>query len=153
MNKYAPLLFIIFSVFFASISVSAQNWQYDLNEALALAKDKDQKIVLFFTGSDWCPPCIKLEKNVLSTEAFADFTNQKYVWLRADFPRRRKNKISQEQKKKNKELAKRYNKKMVFPVILVLNKKGVVLGATGFRRDLDVHGYISLLKSFDSFDR
>ncbi len=150
MNKYSPILFIIFSVF-SFYSIYAQDWKYDLDEALALAKQKDQKIVLFFTGSDWCPPCIKLEKKVLSSKEFEDFADQKYVWLKADFPKRRKNKISKEQKEKNKALAKRYNRRMVFPVILILNKNGVVLGATGYRRDLDVHGYISLLTSFDSF--
>ncbi len=133
--------------------ISAQDWKYDLDEALTLAKEKDQKIVLFFTGSDWCPPCIKLDKNVLSSDKFAAFAEEKYVWLKADFPRRKKNRISKEQRNKNKKLADRYNKKMVFPVILVLNKEGLVLGATGYRRDLDVNGYISLLTTFDSFDR
>lgn len=152
MNKLAPLVFIFSFVLFIS-KISAQDWKYDLDEALASAKEKDQKIVLFFTGSDWCPPCIKLEKNVLSSQDFETFAEQKYVWLKADFPRRRKNRISQEQKKKNKELAKQYNRRLVFPVILILNKEGTVLGATGYRRDLDVDGYISLLTSFDSFDR
>ncbi|GAA4278798.1 thioredoxin family protein [Aquimarina mytili] len=150
MNKLAPFIVVIFSMFSFSIA-SAQDWQYDLDGALALAKEKDQKVVLFFTGSDWCPPCIKLEKNVLSSNEFSEFADQKYVWLKADFPRRKKNKISKEQKKKNKALADRYNKRMVFPVILILNKEGLVLGATGYRRDLDVKGYISLLTSFDSF--
>ncbi len=152
MNKLAPLLVTMFSVLFYA-NINAQEWKYDLDEALTLAKEKDQKIVLFFTGSDWCPPCIKLEKNVLSSKEFAAFAQQKYVWLKADFPRRKRNRISKEQRIKNKKLANRYNKKMVFPVILVLNKEGVVLGATGYRRDLDVNGYISLLTTFDSFGR
>lgn len=151
MNRLAPIVVVTFIVLFSQ-NLKAQDWTYDLDEALALAKEKDQKIVLFFTGSDWCPPCIKLERNLLSHEEFAAFTHQKYVWLRADFPRRKKNKISQEQKNKNKELAKRYNKKKQFPAILILNKEGVVLGATGYRNDLNVQGYISLLTSFDSFD-
>ncbi len=150
MKRLAPILLVAFVMLFSQ-NLKAQDWKYDLNEALALAKEKDQKIVLFFTGSDWCPPCVKLERNLLSSEEFAAFTHQKYVWLRADFPRRKKNRISQEQKNKNKELAKRYNKKKQFPAILILNKEGVVLGATGYRRDLDVQGYISLLTSFDSF--
>ncbi len=152
MNTIAPRILIFLSILLCN-PLMAQDWKYDLNEALTSAKEKDQKIVLFFTGSDWCPPCIKLERNVLSSKEFAAFADQKYVWLKADFPRRKKNKISQEQKKKNKALAKQYNKRLVFPVILVLNNDGVVLGATGYRRDLDVNGYISLLTSFDSFDR
>ncbi len=152
MNRLAPLMIAFFCVFFSNSTI-AQDWKYDLDEALALAKEKNQKIVLFFTGSDWCPPCIKLEKYILSSNEFAKFATQKYVWVKADFPRRKKNRISKEQKIKNKKLADRYNKKMIFPVILVLNKEGVVLGATGYRRDLDVQGYISLLTTFDSFGR
>ncbi|MEW7291965.1 thioredoxin family protein [Aquimarina sp. 2304DJ70-9] len=152
MNKFAPFIIVAFALL-CNLTLSAQDWQYDLDDALAIAKEKDQKIVLFFTGSDWCPPCIKLEKNVLSSNEFSAFADQKYVWLKADFPRRKKNRISKEQKKKNLALADRYNKRLVFPVILVLNKNGVVLGATGYRRDLDVKGYISLLTTFDSFGR
>ncbi|GAA4271712.1 thioredoxin family protein [Aquimarina gracilis] len=150
MNIRAPFIVMLFSVLFLN-NLAAQDWKYDLDEALTLAKEKDQKVVLFFTGSDWCPPCIKLEKHVLSSDKFANFAQQKYVWLKADFPRRKKNRIPKEQKIKNKKLADRYNKKMIFPVILVLNKEGVVLGATGYRRDLDVEGYISLLRTFDTF--
>ncbi len=152
MKKLAPKLLMLFFLTFSSV-IYAQDWKYDLEEALAIAKEKDQKIVLFFTGSDWCPPCIKLERNLLTTEKFADFTYEKYVWLRADFPRRKKNRLSPEQRSKNKELAKRYNKRKSFPAILILNKEGVVLGATGYRSDLDVQGYIDLLTSFDSFGR
>ncbi|KZS42222.1 hypothetical protein AWE51_01910 [Aquimarina aggregata] len=152
MNRLAPLLFIFLCLFFTYNS-AAQDWKYDLEEAKDLAKEKDQKIVLFFTGSDWCPPCIKLERNVLSSKEFEEFAKQKYVWLKADFPRRRKNKssISSDQKRKNAALAKQYNKRKLFPAILILNKEGMVLGATGYRNDLDVHGYISLLTSFDAF--
>ncbi len=152
MSKLAPKITVLFLLFFG-FSTIAQDWKYDLEESLSLAKEKDQKIVLFFTGSDWCPPCIKLEKYVLSSEKFKSFAKQKYVWLKADFPRRKKNKISKEQKQKNKKLASRYNKKLIFPAILILNKEGLVLGTTGFRSDLDVDGYISLLTSFDSFDQ
>ncbi len=151
MNKIAPLLLVCFTILISSKSF-AQDWKYDFDEAIALANKKDQKIVLFFTGSDWCPPCIKLERNILSSEKFDAFADQKYVWLKADFPKRKKNRISKVQKEKNERLAAKYNKRMVFPAILILNKKGVVLGATGYRRDLDVDGYISLLTSFDSFD-
>ncbi len=150
MNKLAPSIVFFFVMLFSNV-ISAQDWMHDYDKALAMAKEKDQKIVLFFTGSDWCPPCIKLERNVLSSEEFSAFADKKYVWLKADFPKRKKNKLTKEQKLKNKALADRYNKRRVFPVILVLNKDGVVLGATGYRRDLDVKGYISLLTSFDSF--
>ena len=66
--------------------------------------------------------------------------------------KRKKNKISKEQQRKNEELADKYNKRWVFPVILVLNPEGNVLGAVGYRRKMSAQDYIDLLTSFDSFD-
>ncbi|KAA1245520.1 thioredoxin family protein [Aquimarina sp. RZ0] len=130
--------------------ISAQDWKYDFEEAMALAKEKDQNIVLLFTGSDWCPPCIKLEKKIFSNPEFKQFADKKFVWVKADFTKRKKNKPSVVQQQKNKELARRYNKKMIFPVILVINKEGSVLGATGYRK-MSPKKYIDLLNTFDTF--
>lgn len=152
MNRLAPIVSILFFVCFGH-DVIAQDWKYDFDEAKSLAKEKDQNIVLFFTGSDWCPPCIKLERNIFSNQEFIEFADQKFIWVKADFPKRKKNKLSLTQQKKNEVLAQKYNRKWVFPVILVLDKEGKVLGVTGYRRNLDAKGYISLLTSFDSFGR
>ncbi|MFD2562078.1 thioredoxin family protein [Aquimarina rubra] len=148
MNKLAP--FILAFAFALSSAAYAQDWKYDFDEAIALAKEKDQNIVLLFTGSDWCPPCIKLERKVFSDPKFKEFANQNFVWVKADFPKRKKNRLSEIQQEKNNKLAERYNKKMVFPVILVLDKEGKVLGATGYRR-MSAQRYIKLLSTFDSF--
>ncbi|WP_082422524.1 thioredoxin family protein [Aquimarina longa] len=129
----------------------AQDWKYDFDQAKTIAKETNQNIVILFTGSDWCPPCIKLEKTIFSKEEFIDFAAKNFIWVKADFPKRKKNRLSRIQQKKNEKLAKRYNKKWVFPVILVINKTGEVLGVTGYRRDLDANGYIALLTSFNSF--
>ncbi len=150
MNKLAPYITVLFFLF-SGYHTMAQEWRYDFEEAKIVAQEKDQRIVLFFTGSDWCPPCIKLERNVFSNTAFKEFAEQNFVWVKADFPKRRKNKLSDEQRKKNEELADRYNKRWTFPVILVLDKNGKVLGATGYRRSMTANDYISLLNSFDSF--
>ncbi|MBQ4819223.1 thioredoxin family protein [Aquimarina sp. MMG016] len=151
MNKLAPVTFVLFFLFFNFLQ--AQDWKYDFEEAKTLAKQKDQNIVLYFTGSDWCAPCIRLQKNIFSDDKFKKFAKSNFVWVKADFPKRKKNQLSEKQQKKNEELADRYNKRWVFPVILVLNKEGEVIGATGYRRKLNAEGYISLLTSFDSFGR
>ena len=151
-DKISPSYIFIFICFFNVKIVIAQDWKYDLEEAKLLAKKTDQNIVLFFTGSDWCPPCIKLEKNIFADKDFIAFANNNFVWLKVDFPKRRKNKLSAEQQKKNEDLANRYNKKWVFPFILVLDKETKVLGVTGYRRGFDTNSYISLLTSFNSFN-
>lgn len=152
MKKLVPLILVFLFVFFNNDIIIAQDWKYDLQEAKLLAKKTDQNIVLFFTGSDWCPSCIKLEKNVFSNEDFKAFAKDNFVWLKADFPKRKKNKLSVDQQNKNKYLANEYNKKWVFPVILVLDKEARVLGVTGYRRGFGSKEYISLLTSFDSFN-
>ncbi|WP_103864209.1 thioredoxin family protein [Aquimarina sp. I32.4] len=152
MNKFAPIIIVLFLVLFCN-HTNAQDWKYDFEEATTLAKEKDQNIVLLFTGSDWCPPCMRLEKYILSDKEFIEYAGKNFVWVKADFPKRRKNKLTAIQRSKNKALARKYNKRMSFPVILVLNNDGTVLGATGYRRNLDVKSCISLLTSFDSFGR
>lgn len=148
MNKLASLIFILFCVVINNSN--AQDWLYDFEEAKIIAKEKDKNIVVLFTGSDWCPPCMKLERKVFLDKEFQAFADQKFVWVKADFPKRSKNKLTAAQENKNIKLAKRYNKKMVFPVLLVLNKEGTVLGATGYRK-MSAQRYISLLTNFDSF--
>ncbi|MGY3793060.1 thioredoxin family protein [uncultured Aquimarina sp.] len=150
MNKIAP--FILVFILLLSTTVIAQDWKYDFEEAKALAKEKNQNIVLLFTGSDWCPPCIKLERKVFSNTDFKKFADEKFVWVKADFPKRKKNRLSEEQQEKNFSLANQYNKKMVFPVILVIDQEGQVLGATGYRK-MSANRYMELLTTFDSFGR
>ncbi len=152
MNRIAPFVTMMCFLVFSNFTI-AQDWMYDFEKAKIIAKEKNQNIILFFTGSDWCSPCIKLERNVFSDEEFRKFADQKFVWVKADFPKRKKNSLSEVQKKKNETLADKYNRKWVFPVILVLDKEGEVLGVTGYRRDLKAAGYISLLTTFDSFGK
>ena len=149
MDRSTPFIFVILSMFFCT-TVNAQDWKYDFEEAQELAKEKDQNIVLLFTGSDWCPPCIKLERKIFSDVKFKEYADENFVWVKADFPKRKKNRLSSEQEKKNEVLASKYNRKMVFPVILVINQEGTVLGATGYRK-MSPERYMKLLTTFDSF--
>ncbi len=150
MNKLAPFIALLFFLC-TGYSLKAQDWKYDFEEAKKIAQEKDQRILLFFTGSDWCPPCIKLERNVLSKNEFKEFASENFVWVKADFPKRKKNRLSEDQTIKNQKLAAQYNKKRVFPVILALDKNGNVLGATGYRKSMSAKDYISLFSTFDSF--
>ena len=68
--------------------------------------------------------------------------------LKADFPRQKKNKLSKEQQKHNDLLAEKYNLEGYFPLVLILNAQGKVLGKTGYKK-LSPEKYISLLNSFE----
>ncbi len=130
----------------SSLSYS-QQWHFSLEEAKLKAKEVHQNIILVFSGSDWCAPCIKLEHDVFNTKEFQDYSNAHYVLLKADFPRRKKNALSKEQQEQNNRLAEKYNQNGYFPLVVVLDKDGNVLGETGYRKTTP-QDFINLLNSF-----
>ena len=125
----------------------AQDWQTDFTKSKEMAIKENRPIVLVFQGSDWCAPCIKLDREIWSTEAFINYSKDNYVMLRADFPRSRKNTLSDPQAKANAELAEIYNKNGLFPFVVVLDKNGKVLGETGYKKSTP-EAYIEELNSF-----
>jgi thioredoxin-related protein len=125
----------------------AQEWQTDFTTAQKLAKVNDLPIILVFQGSDWCAPCIKLDRFVWATDDFKTYAKEHYVMLQADFPRRKGNALSDEQLNKNKALAEKYNKNGVFPFVVVMNAIGKVLGETSYKK-LSPKDYIKELNAF-----
>ncbi|WP_111709704.1 thioredoxin family protein [Lutibacter citreus] len=125
----------------------SQNWNTNFNIAKELASKENKKIVLVFQGSDWCAPCIKLDKEIWSTQEFKNYADKNFVMLKADFPRKKKNKLSEEEKKSNQQLMEKYNTRGYFPFVAVLDKSGNVLGNTGYKK-MSPKEYISLLSSF-----
>lgn len=92
------------------------------------ATENKELILLNFSGSDWCIPCIKLHKNIMETEDFKKLETEKViVYINADFPRNKKNQLSPELKKENALLADHYNSKGLFPYTLLLNSEGKIL--------------------------
>ncbi len=141
------LLFISL-LFILSYTLShAQDWQSDINTAKEQATAKDKKIILVFQGSDWCAPCIKLDKEIWSSEEFKNYANEHFVLLKADFPRRKKNKLAKTQQEKNNLLFEKYNKQGLFPFVAVLDKDGQLLGSTGYKK-VSPDEYIKILNSF-----
>jgi len=108
-----------------SVGINAQN---RMETAKKEAAEKNELIVLNFSGSDWCIPCIKLHKNIIEKEDFKKLQEDHIiVYLNADFPRNKKNQLSAEMNKENAKLADQYNPKGIFPYTLLLNKDGKVL--------------------------
>lgn len=102
-------------------------WYTDLAEAKTEAYQKHKMILLNFSGSDWCSPCIQLKKKIFNTTAFNEYADSSLVLVNADFPRRKKNKPSPEQAAKNDALAEKYNSKGKFPYTLLLDSAGRVV--------------------------
>jgi len=138
----------IIAIILVSISaINAQEWQTNFEKAKEIASKENKPIVLVFQGSDWCAPCIKLDREVWSTAVFKTYAKENFVMLQADFPRRKKNNLSQTQNESNAKLAELYNKKGIFPFVVVLNSKGKVLGETGYKKTTP-EDYIKELNAF-----
>lgn len=133
--------------FFCSIFVFSQDWQPNYAEAIGLGKEQGKPVIVVFAGSDWCAPCIKLERNIWQSSEFKKYSKDHYVLYKADFPRKKANRLSQELTKQNAELAERLNAKGHFPLIVILSSNGKVLGKTGYKK-LNPDAYISLLNTF-----
>ena len=138
------VLLILFTILFVNVS-NAQNWQNNFEEAKALAIKENKNIVLVFSGSDWCAPCMKLEKTVWMSDAFAKEADKSWVTYKADFPKKKANQLSPDLTEQNKKLAEKYNKGGSFPLVVLLDKNGKVLGMTGFK-NVSAEEYVALLK-------
>jgi len=126
---------------------NAQKWQTNFDDAKNLASKENKNIILVFQGSDWCAPCIKLNKEIWSTEEFKTYSEKNYVMLLADFPRKKKNELSDLQQQQNNQLMEKYNLQGYFPFVAVLDKNANLLGNTGYKK-ISPSEYIKLLNSF-----
>jgi len=108
-----------------------EGWTEDIDAALKRAKETDRPVLLNFTGSDWCGWCVRLHKEVFSTDAFKSYADENLVLVTLDFPRRREQ--SAEIAKRNRALQRKYGIRG-FPTIVVLDPSGKKLGTTGYVR-------------------
>ena len=117
------VLFSIITFFF----MSTLQWGNNYDQAIQTAKKEHKYILLNFSGSDWCGPCIKLHKEVFTTDQFELLAKDKLVLVNADFPRYKKNQLTSTQQKSNDALAEKYNSKGVFPLTVLINAEGAVV--------------------------
>lgn len=118
-------LFKILILLISFSGIAQEKLTFD--QSLSKAQAEHKNVLLFFSGSDWCAPCVKFKKFYIETEQFKNFSNEKLVVYNADFPRQKKNQLSKEITTENGKLADKYNSKGYFPMILLLNDKGDII--------------------------
>lgn len=142
--KNAMLLLFLF----LTASGFSQNWRPNFDEAKAEATKEDKNIVLVFSGSDWCAPCMKLDNVVWKSETFKQEAEKKWVIYKADFPKKKANQLGPDLTAANQKLAEKYNRGGSFPLVVLLDKTGKVLGMTGFK-NVPANDYIQLIHSLE----
>ncbi|WP_054560166.1 thioredoxin family protein [Croceitalea dokdonensis] len=134
-------------LFFLPLGLMAQDWEQDYQKVVQRASQENKLILLVFSGSDWCAPCIKLERTIWQSEEFQNHANANYVLYRADFPRKKANRLPNPILNQNKALAERFNTNGLFPLVILMRADETVLGQTGYKK-LDPNAYIDHLNSF-----
>ncbi|MCH1478771.1 thioredoxin family protein [Crocinitomicaceae bacterium] len=104
MKTPLTLFFILF--LFVSHSQSKLVWHDNLKEAVKISQKEKKPIMMFFTGSDWCGWCIRLQKEVFFQEDFKKWASENVVLLELDFPRRKA--LSPELKEQNSKLQRQF---------------------------------------------
>ena len=141
--------FIHVFVLLMCLSTFSQNWEVSYDNSIKRAKEESKKLLVVFQGSDWCGPCIKLSKEIWSTEFFIDYSDKSYVMLQVDFPRRKKNSLSESQKEQNAVLAEKFNPRGYFPFVVVLNSSGKLIGEIGYENTTP-QKFIEIIESFEN---
>jgi len=122
-------------------------WEPSFENAKKTAKEKEELILLNFSGSDWCGPCIVLRRDYLESEVFTAMANENLVLVNADFPRKKKNIGTAEVVKRNEALAEQYNKEGSFPLTLLLNADGKVIKSWRGKPEVSVEKWTSEIKA------
>ncbi len=123
----------LFISLFLLLNFNTPNWNTNYKDAFELAKLEHKIVLLNFSGSDWCGPCIKLHKDVFTMDEFNNLATDHLILVNVDFPRSKKNQLTKVQQKLNEELAEKYNVQGDFPLTVLINTDGKVIKAwTGF---------------------
>ena len=137
--KMKNLTLSLLFVSFISLSFSQEKliWHEDLKEAVAVSQKENKPLMLFFTGSDWCGWCVRLQKEVFFKPEFTKWANENVVLVELDFPRKKAQ--SKELKSQNAQLQQQFQVRG-YPTIWFVkadtNSSGQVnlgqLGKTGY---------------------
>lgn len=118
--------------------------QTNAEEAFKISSSTHKPVLLMFAGSDWCAPCIRFEKKILTESTFIHFATENLVILKADFPQREK--LPAEIQEQNEKLAAQYNPDGAFPSFVLLRDDRTVLSALKYSNQTPAE-FISQIKT------
>ena len=114
----------------AKSAAASAVWTTDYAAALEQAKQQGRHVFLFFTGSDWCVWCKRLNREILSTPEFAQYAGEHLILVELDFPRSKPQ--SQALVAQNARLQRQYRIRG-YPTVVVLDGSGQVVGHLGYQ--------------------
>lgn len=81
-GKVRLILFLLsFSLFAESL-----HWETDYAKAVKASKRDGKPLLMFFTGTDWCPWCMKMNQEVFENSQFVEEVRSLFVYYKVEFP-------------------------------------------------------------------
>lgn len=87
-KNFLTLLLITVSSIVYSQADNQLTWETKLNTAINKSVAENKTMMLFFTGSDWCGWCMRLQREVFVKPEFKNWADKNVVLVELDFPRR-----------------------------------------------------------------
>lgn len=103
---------------------AGDGWLTSYDQAVKASKKSGLPILADFTGSDWCPPCQMLTKEIFETPVFKKWAKTNVVLLKLDFPRFKPQTPATQ--KQNRSLATKF-KIESFPTVVFMKPDGKVI--------------------------
>ncbi len=136
MKKFSILLLGVVILFGCTNNNQAKNekgnklnWQSNIDKAVTIAQKENKHVLVFFTGSNWCKWCVKLNKEVFNKKDFQKYAEDNLVLVSLDFPR--PDNQDDSIKKYNIEKATQY-RISGFPTVIILDKNGKKMLVSGY---------------------
>ncbi len=111
-------------------SQTKMQWYTNYREAVAMAKKQNKRLLLFFTGSDWCGWCKKMNQEILSSPDFIQAVGNDFVFVEVDFPMNKQ--LPADLAQQNATLKQKYGV-TGYPTIVILDANENFVGESGYR--------------------
>ena len=154
-NKISPLMgfFVVITLIIQPLMSLPKpeavevNWPANLEVALDTAKKNHRVVLAYFSGSDWCRPCIMLRQKVFDSQPFQTFAEKHLVLVQFDFPAKKKNRLSESQTTYNEKMAEKYNARGAYPNVVLIDEAGArIAELNGYNRE-EADVYLEKLKT------
>ena len=116
-------------------------WLDNAELALKIARETDKDLLMLFTGSDWCPPCKKLEQEIVGQPAFLEEATKRFVLLVFDFPEQKE--LLSRIKQQNQQWAQRFGVSG-YPTLFLVDQQERPYAILGYQ-EVGVDGFLSLM--------
>lgn len=125
----------------------AQTVNHDIQQSFQQAQTENKYVLMVFSGSDWCKPCMQLKQKILTQDDFVKYSSANFLLHEVDFPYKRKNRLPKAQQQHNDALAEQYNPEGIFPKVLLFNDEKELLGEIDYEEYMTTDQFINQLNA------